>query len=291
MKIMKNNMKKMRLILAGAVFAAFMSFAFSARAEVVKNPIKNTYEKLIKPRIDNGEKWGIAYEDLSDGLKFSYNGFSKFQSASVIKVFIMGTVYERVCYPLIEEDKIEYKEKYEGELRQIIEKMITVSDNEAANTLIDILGQGDTGKGKEAVNAFCEEHGFKQTHLGRKFLESAPTDDNYTSPTDCRKILSEIYKGTLVNEEASGKMLDILKKQQLKNKIPALLPEGFTTANKTGEMPEGYGLGCIENDMAIVFAPDGKNYVLVMLSNDLAGRNNEAQQVIKDAARMIALKE
>ena len=287
---MRNNLKKTVLMLAAASFF-LVSFASSAVAEVPDNPVRDAYEQLLMPRIENGEKWGIAWEDLDENIKFSYNGFSRYQSASVIKVFIMGTVYERICYPSDENEKIEYQESYEGELRQTIEQMITVSDNEAANTLIDILGGGDTEKGKEAVNEFCESHGYKQTHLGRKFLESDPADDNYTSPSDCRKILSEIYNGKLVNEEASEKMLEILKGQTLKNKIPSLLPEGFKSANKTGEMPEGYGLGCIENDMAIIFGPDGRDFILVILSNDLAGRNDEAQQVIRDAARMIALEE
>ena len=45
-------------------------------------------------------------------------------------------------------------------------------------------------------------------------------------------------------------------------------------------MPEGYGLGCIENDIAIVTSPTG-NYILAVLSNELGGRNEEAQQVIQ----------
>ena len=47
-------------------------------------------------------------------------------------------------------------------------------------------------------------------------------------------------------------------------------------------MPEGYGLGCIENDSAIVFPPEGmgEGYVLTVMSNDLGGRNSEAINVI-----------
>ena len=67
----------------------------------------------------------------------------------------------------------------------------------------------------------------------------------------------------------------------MKWKIPSALPEGVTSANKTGEMPEGYGLGCIENDIAIVFSDRG-DYVLTVLSNELGGRNDEAQQTIQE---------
>ena len=116
--------------------------------------------------------------------------------------------------------------------------------------------------------------------------------DNYISAADVRKFYSDLYHGKLINEDASAKMLEIVKAQTRKNKIPSGLPEGFTSGNKTGEMPDGYGLGCIENDSAIIFPPEdtGKEgYILIVLSNDLAGRNGEAQsfisQISADTAR------
>ena len=165
-------------------------------------------------------------------------------------------------------------------LRALLEKMITVSDNDAANRLISILGSGDSKKGMEVINDFCKKHGYEQTHVGRMFLESNPADDNYTSSGDCSAFLRDIYKGELVCEEASGKMLDILKGQTVRYKIPAGLPAEYSSANKTGEMPLGYGLGCIENDIAIVFTMKG-DYVLCVLSNELNGKNDEAQAFIR----------
>jgi hypothetical protein len=55
-----------------------------------------------------------------------------------------------------------------------------------------------------------------------------------------------------------------------------VLPDEVVCANKTGE------LDGVENDAAIVLAPEGmgKGYVLTVLSNDLAGRNEEAIQAI-----------
>ena len=83
-------------------------------------------------------------------------------------------------------------------------------------------------------------------------------------------------------------MLTILKGQTVRGKIPAALPEGFQSANKTGEMPEGYGLGCIENDAAVIWTPSGAAYILVVLSNDLGGRNDQAAEVIRSIVRFSA---
>lgn len=232
----------------------------------------------------SGQKWSVAYEDLKDGTQYSHKADEKMQSASVIKLFIMGAVYQYMCYPESDEEMINFGESYDGELRDTIEQMITVSSNEAANLLVERLGKGDFEAGKQVVNQFCQDKGFTQTSLGRRFMASDLSQgDNYTSASDVRKFYSEIYHGTLVNADASAKMLEIIKGQTLRNKIPSGLPQGFTSGNKTGEMPDGYGLGCIENDSAIVFPPaeTGKEgYILVVLSNDLGGRNSEAQDFI-----------
>ena len=250
---------------------------------VPKMPDNEAMERLcnqfILPRVRSGETWAVSLEDLEKGTVLQFNEDARVLSASVIKVFIMATVYDRVCYPKDEASAVTYNESYDGELRSLLNAMITVSDNDAANTCISICGGGDFEKGKEAVNAFCEENGYTDVHVGRRFLDSNPTDDNYISAKACRMILSDIYHGRCVNEEASAKMLEILKGQQLRNKIPAGLPQGFTCANKTGEMPLGYNLGCIENDIAIVFSPE-KDYVLVALSSDLEGKNDEAISLI-----------
>lgn len=216
-----------------------------------------------------------------------YNADRVMQSASVIKIFIMGAVYDRICYPTEDMEPIAYTEGYEGELRSLLEAMITVSDNTAANRLIEILGEGDFTAGAGVVNKFAEEHGYNGVHVGRRFLDSQPTDDNYISAAACRKFLSDIYRGKLVCEEASEKMLTIMKGQTVKYKIPSGLPEGFSSANKTGEMPEGYGLGCIENDAAVIFSPYG-DYVLVVLSNELGGRNDQAHEVIRGVSSAAA---
>lgn len=229
----------------------------------------------------SGAKWAISIQNLSDGARYEKNAEESMQSASVIKVFIMAAVYGKICYPAEGEEAIYAPEQYDGELKELLTNMITVSDNEAANRLVELLGNGDFEAGKQIVNAFCRENGYTGTHLGRRFLEENPTDDNFTTAADCGKLLRAIYEGSCVSQEASAKMLELLKGQTRTGKIPSGLPQGITAANKTGEMSEGYGLGCIENDIAIVYG-EQQDYVICVLANDLAGRNEEAIQKIQE---------
>ena len=254
--------------------------------EDMADPVADIHEKYLSSRENMGEKWSVSIENLKNHNICSYNEKEKMQSASVIKVFIMGAVYDRMCYPSSPDRLISSAENYDGELRYLLEQMITVSSNEAANELINRLGEGDFAGGAQAVNQFCRENGYTSTSVGRRFMEENPIGDNYTSAQDCRKILEDIYEGNCVNQEASEKMMTILKQQTNLSKIPAGLPAGYAAANKTGEMPEGYGLGCIENDMAIVFSDQG-DYILVVLSNNLGGRNEDAKQVITQISKYV----
>ena len=254
--------------------------------EDMADPVADSHEKYLSSRENMGEKWSVSIENLKNHNIYSYNEKEKMQSASVIKVFIMGAVYDRMCYPSSPDRLISSAENYDGELRYLLEQMITVSSNEAANELITRLGEGDFAGGAQAVNQFCRENGYTSTSVGRRFMEENPIGDNYTSAQDCRKILEDIYEGNCVNQEASEKMMTILKQQTNLSKIPAGLPAGYAAANKTGEMPEGYGLGCIENDMAIVFSDQG-DYILVVLSNNLGGRNEDAKQVITQISKYV----
>lgn len=265
-----------------------------SRADDRTGPFSSTMDAIQK-RETSGEKWALAYEDLNGKDTYGYRENEKMQSASVIKLFIMGAVYRYICYPEKTDPVINFGESYSGQLRDVIEKMITVSDNDAANRLVEALGQGDFDAGKKRVNQFCREEGYTNTSLGRRFMAADLSEgDNYTSAADVRKFYLDLYEGKLVNEEASAKMLDILKKQTLTSKIPAGLPEGYSSGNKTGEMPDGYGLGCIENDSAIVFAPETEGektspgYILVVLSNDLNGENEQAQAQIRDLSEKVA---
>ncbi len=216
----------------------------SASVRDLKNTIQSSY---IATR--SSEKWSVTFINLSNGDSFNINGSKKMLAASDMKLFIMAAAYS----------------KGRNDLDSLISPMITVSDNDSANRVVEALGNGNFSAGMKVVNDFCANNGYSGTRMGRRFLDSNSTGDNYTTANDCAKILRDIYKGTCVNKSASEKMLGYLKNQTRKNKIPAGV-SGVTTANKTGELSGG-GLGYAENDAAIIY---GKNaYVLVVLSNDV----------------------
>ena len=244
-------------------------------------------EGFVYPAEAQKEQWAVSVQDLKTGAEGDLNGDVKMASASVMKVFLMATIYDRVCYPASEDRHISFEESYDGELKQLITDMITVSDNTAANTLLERLGNGDATAGMAVVNEFCQENGYAQTSFGRKFLEAPTTGDNWTSANDCRNLLASIWQGTCVNAEASGKMLEYLKNQTRTGKIPAGISDpDAITANKTGELAGDYGQ-YVENDIAVVEHGDHA-YILCVLSEDLQDNGTAISRIQELSAQVYA---
>ena len=223
--------------------------------------------------------WSVYICDLADGSEATIND-SPMQAASLIKLFIMGAVYENY-------DSL--SQQYgSATLDSYLTPMITVSDNDAANSLVSCLGSGDSTAGMQKVNSFCQSHGYTNTSMGRLLLASNEFGDNYTSAYDCGKFLKEIYQicsGTTQTPSLlhAEEMYSLLKQQQRTNKIPAALPEGVSVANKTGELSD------VENDAGILYnAQGGNDLVIVCLSQNLSSPG-EAQNTIAQLSRSIYL--
>lgn len=188
---------------------------------------------------------------------------AKMISASLIKLYVAGAVYENA-------DSVRAAESYSGETDELLSDMISQSSNDACNTLVTRLGGGDADKGMAAVNSFCEAHGYADTEMNRLMLDFNGKE-NYTSPADCCAIMSDYYSGKLAGAES---VINYMRAQATRTKIPAGIPEEAEVANKTGE------LSSVENDSAIIFAPQGTFFLCIMTNGDAdtaAARTDIAQ--------------
>ena len=237
----------------------------------------NSLLAQIKPLLpQNNGTWSVYVCNLMKNTEGVIDD-QPMQAASLIKLFIMGTVYEN--YESL-------SETYGADtLNSYLNSMITVSDNDAANKLVNMLGDGDDEAGMRAVNAFCASHGYSSTSMGRLLLQSNEYGDNYTSVSDCGHFLKEIYQSNAGTAESTlahtDAMYSLLKMQQRRNKIPANLPDGVKVANKTGELDD------VENDAGIIYSTaKGIDLVVCFMSQDLTD-SGAAQASIAQDARLI----
>jgi len=214
-------------------------------------------EDLKKELVDVMEKehpdvdMSFAIRNLDTGAYVAYNN-KKMNSASVIKLFILETVYRAV-----ENGEYELDEKRRSDL----EIMITESSNSASNNFIDDFGGINKNRKVEetnGINKYIRSGGYLYTELNRKMNDVTPPEgptgyENYTCVEDVCKFLQGIYSKTLLKEPHNTETLELLKAQTRRTKIPAKITQKYPdiiVANKTGEIAE------VENDVALIMCDD-----------------------------------
>lgn len=214
-------------------------------------PLEDQLDDMLRQaKSAAGGRWSVYIKNLNSRI-FTARDDSQMRAASLIKLFIMGAVY----------DQYETLAQTNGKetVDRLLNTMITVSDNDAANQLVTMLGDGDSAAGRQIVNEYCQEHDYSDTSMGRMLLEESPTGENYTSVGDCADFLETLY---LKEFDYSEEMLGFLQSQQRRSKIPAQIPDGVTIANKTGELTG------LESDVAIVFG-DKNPYIICFMTDGL----------------------
>lgn len=189
-------------------------------------------------------KWDIWAEQLGTGIYAHVqqnvdHAAPQMISASLIKLFIMGAVY----------DAERRGDLPPGAQEDAIRKMIAESDNDAANDLTRLLGGGDEAAGRGAVEAFAASLGCSAVRYERLMLVENGLQNEVTAE-DCARFLRLVYGGQCVSQEASERMMEHLLAQEVNDRIPQGLPSGVQSAHKTGDL---LGLCCA--DVGIVLAP------------------------------------
>jgi beta-lactamase class A len=237
---------------------------------------------------------GVAILDLTDGRILLLNGDRVFPTASSIKIAILVELYRQDqetrsgakdkarlddTYTFDPKDLVEDSRIMAGLTagvthltnRDLAQFMVAVSDNAAANILIERVG-------KDNVNAMLRGLGLSKTMLRRKMIDIVAArkgDENVATPEEMVRLLEAIYKDKVLTKESTValmKQLSTLKQSY----IPRLLPESVQVANKPGE------LEAVRTDSGIVFAANRPFAISVMTAYDRDER--AAERAISEVA-------
>ncbi len=143
-------------------------------------------------------------------------------------------------------------------VEELIEPMITESDNTATNLLIDYIGF-------DTLGMYFKKIGLKNTNIARKMLdfrERRKGVENYTTAEDMAFVLEELYRSNFINKEISKQCLLLLGQQKINDRIPRKLPKkGAFIAHKTGL--ERY----VCHDVGIVYTQKGNFLICVLVKH------------------------
>jgi beta-lactamase class A len=261
------------------------------------------HDRLAELAVEFSGRMGLAAQRTDEEKPLLLNAEEIFPTASCIKVPVLvelffqareGTININEDVALQEEDQVPgtgvLKDLTPGirlSLRDLATLAITVSDNTAANMLIDHLGQ-------ENINARMSAWGFGDIWLGTHFVFEHP-ELNVGSPESFLKLLLGLARRTLMPAEDCDQVLEIMKRQQHVDYIPRYLPyhrfgaefaldSQLEIVNKVG-MISG-----VTNDMAVVTHPDFQ-YVLVIFTKDCRDQrlspDSEAALLVAESSRLV----
>lgn len=231
--------------------------------------------------------FAVAFKDLSSGRELFIHEHENFHAASTMKVPVMIEVFKQAMqkkfsvtdslvvknefisiadsshFSLDPKDDSEFElYKQIGQKKSIYDlvyQMIILSSNFATNMIIQLVDAKN-------VTATMRSLGAKDIQVLRGVEDQKAFDKgiiNTTTAYDLMLILEQVAKGKVVSKKACRAMIKILLDQQFNDIIPAKLPADVKVAHKTGWITG------LQHDAGIIFLPDGRRYVLVLLSKNL----------------------
>ncbi|MFL6283598.1 MAG: serine hydrolase [Pyrinomonadaceae bacterium] len=250
------------------------------------------------------ETVAVAFRDLRTGRELFVNERVSFHAASTMKVPVMFEVYREARAGILRLDesiavKNEFKSIADGSafsvspaddseqtlykkiggtetVRELVRLMITESSNLATNILIDRVTPA-------RVMALLRGMGTRDMKVLRGVEDGKAFERGMNNTTTARDLLilfRALAEGRAVSAEASREMADVLAAQKFNEGIPAGLPASVRVAHKTGSITK------IEHDAGVVYPPNRKPYVVVVLVRGIADEAR-AHKLIADISRAV----
>jgi beta-lactamase class A len=245
----------------------------------------------------HGKTIAVAYADLRNGATFLRNEREVFHAASTMKVPVMLGIFEAVSRGALRLDQpvlvrnqftsifdgspfvVDPKEDSDAEvytmvgkevpLEVLVRHMIVRSSNLATNNVIELIGA-------KQVMALMQRIGANDIKVLRGVEDQKAFDhgmNNTTTAYDLMLIFRALGERSVISDEASQKMIDILSAQEFNHGIPAGLPAGTRVAHKTGDITH------IAHDAALVLPAGEPGYVLVILTRGF-DKTKDAEKVM-----------
>lgn len=263
-------------------------------------PEGNELLKKIQARLaaETGE-FALAFMDLQTNEQIRWNDRTGFHAASTMKTPVMVEVFKQVAagklsltdslvvknefksivdgsvYTLDPADDSEFelykKVGTKVTLYNLVYQMIILSSNLATNMVIELVD------GKN-VTQTMRDLGAKDMQVLRGVEDSKAFEkglNNSVTAYDLMLLYQTLATGTIVNPKACEDMIRILLDQRYNDIIPAYLPKDTRVAHKTGSITG------VHHDSGIIFLPDGRKYVLVILSRKLADADKATEAMAR----------
>jgi beta-lactamase class A len=272
---------------------------------------------------------GVAIRHVESGTDVMINADQTYPMASTFKVPILVELfYQRAEGKLSLSDRIEVAplDVHPGgtiallldgpglqmSVHNLINLMMRVSDNSAADILINRLGAANVTSrmrslgldkirvDRTTLEMIMDQEGVDFATYGKLPLDQLrqrldavdaqtasranerfnSTEKDVATPRQMTMLLEKIHRGEIVDRAASDQIIEFMNHSMIgQTRLPALLPEGTRVVHKTGTISGS------TNDTGIVFLPAGGHLLITVFTKDAKAPTADREHVIAEIAR------
>jgi beta-lactamase class A len=302
-------MKRMTGGLVGAVLCA--AVASHAQAPTTpRTPIQRLQASIERITKSINATWGIYVKSLDTGEEIAIDADRQMETMSTIKIPLMIEAFEQITagkFKLTDKYTLAAEDIRPGTgiiqrldpgavltVRDLITLMIIVSDNTATDVLYRMVG------GPEAVTRRMQAMGLKVTHpVNNGFawfaaLRAAPSSEVFyregkhpyglSTPREMGLLLEKMERGELVDKPSSELMLQIMRGQVYRSRIPRYVTE-YRIPHKTGDFLPYVGddVGMLE-----MTGTPGKTIIVSIFTGNHFGSGEALENAIGLVAKEVA---
>jgi len=321
---MKRSMALLSIAIALSCAAVETAFAQAHQVQGIPQKLERVSQGLAG-------HIGVAAQEIGSGVRITINGDEPFVMASTYKVAIATTLLQRVdngqlkLSDLIDitqgmmvagDNAIAQNFVHPGiklSVANVIEPMITESDNTATDICLDLAG------GPEAVTKMLRSIGITEQRVDRhtteilrdfyglpdkayaSVLAEAVAKDpslaarqpdrnmefqadprDHSTPTAMLALLLAIDGGKVLSEKSRDFLLATMSRTRTGNgRLKGLLPRGTPVAHKTGT------IGGVANDVGFITLPDGRRVAIAVFTESSTTPEADRDRAIAEISRTL----
>jgi len=292
-----------RLAVAILVVAGITTLSAQPR----QSPLERLQSSIERITASVNATWGIYVKSIETNEEVAIGADRQMETMSTIKIPLMIEVFEQ-----IKAGKFKLTDKYTFDaadlrggtgvirslepgavltVKDLITLMVIVSDNTATDVLYKMVG------GPDAVNRRMEALGLQKTRAQTlaapwfEALRSASSTEAFyregkhpfglTTPREMGSILEKMERGLLVDKPSSELMLQIMRGQLYRTRIPRYIT-GYRIPHKTGDF-----LPYVGDDVGMLEAP-GKTIIVSIFTGNHFGSGEMLENAIGLVAKEVA---
>lgn len=245
-----------------------------------------------------GGRIGVSAIDTGSGRRLGHRAGERIAMCSTFKLLATAAILHRVDAGREQLDRrilvdkadvvgwAPVTEKHIGEalpLETLCEAAMTLSDNGAANLMLNVLG------GPKGVTGYARSLGDPTTRLDRREPELnrvGPGDPRDTTTPDAMAAdLQKLALGDALKPASRGRLVAWLVANKTgDDALRAGAPKGWRVGDKTGTGPTG---GAV-NDVAILWPPGRAPMLIAVYTDGGAGEQPQRRATIAQIGRIVA---